>query len=565
VIAALLALVLGVPPDGGSYRPEKQGQPSRDTRAVATAPSATIAGVVTTDDTQPRPLRRARVMVVNGDSPPVMHAAITGDDGTFTIVVPAGTFSVSVEKDAYVPAGARADRPPRTTTVAVAAGETRRLTIRLSRGAVITGTVFDVDGQPAQGIAVAAFARRFDARAGEVRFVDIPVPVLPTDDRGSYRIYGLPAGEYVVAAQPDQTGSAAAGVRPIATMTRGAPGRRWLAPAQVFSPSATDLDRAARITVRAGDERSGVDVQLQYVPLVSVTGTAVAAAGAAPADVAMVRVGETSSSNRTARADDVGRFSFVNVPSGRYRIGARSAGPLGAQSIAVSDLTIDAEDVENLVLTPQPALRISGLILFRGDIAPPVFGTSTVNPFPLPILLNGYLPTTPMQVDGVRFTIEGLMPGPFRMGGNLTGLQKPIGGWWLHSVVASGVELLDASLDLTQNVSGGVAVYSDRASEVSGRVTMADGAPLSATPVIAFSTDRAAWFAGSRRIVGVLTDRDGRYAIRNLPPGEYRLAIAAAFERPGVFDPALLEELLPAATPFTIAGTERKTVDLGAR
>jgi hypothetical protein len=54
----------------------------------------------------------------------------------------------------------------------------------MSRGAVITGTVFDVDGQPAQGVTVAPLVRRFDGTSGEARFIDLPLPVLPTDDRG---------------------------------------------------------------------------------------------------------------------------------------------------------------------------------------------------------------------------------------------------------------------------------------------------------------------------------------------------------------------------------------------
>jgi hypothetical protein len=565
VIAALLvalALARSIPPEGGSDT-EEQLPPPRDTRTVATAASATIVGVVTTDEREPRPLRRARVMV-NGQALSTTETVITSDDGTFAIVVPAGTFQVSAAKEAYVPMGVGRIGPS-GATVTVAAGETRRIPIRLSRGAVITGTVFDVDGHPAQGVAVAALARRFDVRSGDVRYLQIPAPVLPTDDRGAYRIYGLPAGEYVIAAQPDQSGTPAANVRPIATMARSAPGRTMV-PAQVFSPSATDLARAARVAVRAGEERSGVDVQLQYAALSSVSGIASTATGGSRAEVAILRVADVeAASGRTTLADDAGRFSFANVPAGRYRIAARSVSPAGALSMGVADVTIDGDDIENLVLSQQPALSISGLIVFRGDSPPPVFGASGVSPVPLAIMLSDYAPSTPIQIDGVRFTIEGLRRGPFRLGSNLPGLRTPIGGWWLQSVVAGDVELLDAPLDVRQNVYGGVAVYSDRASEVSGRVTTADGTPLSGTTVVAFSVDRAAWFNRSRRIAGVSTDSDGKYSIRNLPRGEYRLAAAPGLERLEWFDPDRLEALLSGATPLTIAGPEKKAVDLRAR
>jgi hypothetical protein len=282
----------------------------------------------------------------------------------------------------------------------------------------------------------------------------------------------------------------------------------------------------------------------------------------------MVRAGDVqgSAAGLTTRADEAGRFSFANVPPGRYRIAARSTGPIGAMSLAVSELTIDGEDLDDVVLSLQPALTISGLVVFRGDTPPPVLGKSTATPVPLTILLSGAAVTTPILVDGVRFSIEGQAPGPFRLRGGLQG-ARPFGGWWLQSVLANGVELLDTQLDLSQNVTGAVAVFADRASELSGRVTSEEGAAVNGTIVVAFSADRAAWFAGSRRIAGVLTDRDGRYAIRNLPPGEYRLVATSAFDPLLLewFDPVRLEELLPAAVPVTIAGPERKTVDLRPR
>ena len=60
-------------------------------------------------------------------------------------------------------------------------------------------------------------------------------------------------------------------------------------------------------------------------------------------------------------------------------------------------------------------------------------------------------------------------------------------------------------------------------------------------------------------------DADGRYSIRNLPPGDYRIAVAIDLDPGEWFDPAVLERLLPAATPLTIAGLERETLDLAIR
>ena len=127
--------------------------------------------------------------------------------------------------------------PPRRG-VAVADGETQRVTLRLPRGAVITGVVLDVDGQPAAGIAVSALARRYIGTPGERRYLSGRARrVSPSDDRGVYRIYGLPAGEYVVAAQPQTPAVGFPGAE-VRTMSRGVVSDKGVILSQVFHPGA---------------------------------------------------------------------------------------------------------------------------------------------------------------------------------------------------------------------------------------------------------------------------------------------------------------------------------------
>jgi protocatechuate 3,4-dioxygenase beta subunit len=69
------------------------------------------------------------------------------------------------------------------------------VTIRMPRGAVLTGTVVDHTGHPLAHTSVAAF--RFAYQNGErrlARYRDVQ-----TDERGVYRLYGLAAGEYAIA------------------------------------------------------------------------------------------------------------------------------------------------------------------------------------------------------------------------------------------------------------------------------------------------------------------------------------------------------------------------------
>jgi hypothetical protein len=142
---------------------------------------------------------------------------------------------------------------------------------------------------------------------------------------------------------------------------------------------------------------------------------------------------------------------------------------------------------------------------------------------------TGVAPPAMQLLDGGKFSISGLTPGAYRpntIGGPPRGLQTPIGPWWLKSIAVDGRELLDAPLELRQGSENGLVTFSDQASEVTGSVKDGSGTPVARGFVVIFSADRAHWFVNSRRVVAVAPDAHGRYSIRNLPPGDYRAAVA---------------------------------------
>jgi hypothetical protein len=106
---------------------------------------------------------------------------------------------------------------------------------------------------------------------------------------------------------------------------------------------------------------------------------------------------------------------------------------------------------------------------------------------------------------------------------------------------------------------------SDEASEVSGTVRDASGAAAPDAVVVIFTTDRGGWFFNSRRVVGLRANRDGRYTIRNLPPGDYRIVASTDLDQGEWFDPSTLDRLLADAGSITVTGVEQQSRDLVIR
>jgi hypothetical protein len=335
------------------------------------------------------------------------------------------------------------------------------------------------------------------------------------------------------------------------------------------------------VTLRAGEERSGIDIQLQYVPLATISGIVSTAPGWNPANLTMARTDEVPGFDpvRSARADADGRFTFASVPPGQYRILARStlASPLttsgsplivppGNSQVAFADVTVDGEDVANVSFALQTEFTISGRIAFEGEKPPPPLADLRVSvPMTLTIANAGLAVPQVRLESGGTFKAEGIVPGLYRMFGNIQGLRAPIGAWWLKSLVVNGRDMLDAPLDLRQGTDQAVLTFTDRASEIAGTLTDAQGAPAPEAYAVAFSADRSAWFFNSRRIAAVRPGRDGQFSIRNLPPGEYRIAAVVDLDQGEWFDPAVLERLLPSAAAITLTGVEKKVWDIVIR
>jgi protocatechuate 3,4-dioxygenase beta subunit len=243
--------------------------------------------------------------------------------------LPAGRYRIAAHKVGFAPS-----MDPTTMQLFEVAGSQALdgVIVSLRRGGVITGRVLDPQGQPLPEAGVTALLKRLDSSQRPSGPVSSGMPLLmpfgqgQTNDLGEFRIFGLPPGEYVIAANvQSRFGDAATAYSAPTTMT------------STFFPDTADVNSALPVTVRSGETASDLTIRLITVPAFQVSGVVVDESGA-PVANAMVMLMDGSRGNDSflsltmgpqgmSQSDASGRFTFGNVPAGSYTV--RADGGLG--------------------------------------------------------------------------------------------------------------------------------------------------------------------------------------------------------------------------------------------
>jgi hypothetical protein len=532
----------------------------RDTQA-APAGSAVVSGFVTSDEATPQPIRRAQVTLTGSDQP-VFKTTFTDAAGRFAVKdLPAGRYTLAATKGGYVRAAFGAKRHDRPgTPVNLAAGQQMAgLTLRMSRGGVIAGTVSDETGMPAAGAQVRVLQYRMQQgervlmpATGGNAFGEV------TDDRGAYRLYGLPPGEYLVSATPRNSNigeirastdaeiraALAALQQPIVPApTAGQPLPPPREPvtvgfAPVYFSGTTSVTSAASVTLAAGEERGGVDFSLQLVRTAKIEGTVVVPAGFSPQNVQLTMVatgaqaapgvlGSTFLNRVTPGAD--GKFSYAAIPPGQYTINARLSGSppagrgggappetfefvmagggrqvvsggrpgSGTAYWATAEVTADGTTQSNITLALQPGMTVSGRLEFKGTRL-----------------------AAPADLTRVRVTLSPApSPGGFNVMASLPGAQVDASGRFTITGVTPGRYLVSGSAPAPAG--GGPGIYwTLKSAMIKGRDVL--DYPLEIGPGDDLNDAVVTFTDMAQTVSGALQDPSGR------PAPDYTIIVFAA-------------------------------------
>jgi hypothetical protein len=181
--------------------------------------------------------------------------------------------------------------------------------VTMTRGGVITGSVKNAAGEPLVNASVRALPlRQVDQKISAV--MSSTLSMRQTDDRGIYRLYGLPPGVYIVNAQSGISFSGGAGDERAPT----------------YYPSAAQ-GNAEEIRVQAGQEVSGIDITYRDEPGYVVSGTVTGMKGTEAAGSLTVMLTSASKGvlqqTQNLNPQSHGHFAFHGVPTGDYFLVAR--------------------------------------------------------------------------------------------------------------------------------------------------------------------------------------------------------------------------------------------------
>jgi hypothetical protein len=507
------------------------GQQPAVTSSQSEETRRSVRGRVVADDGA-TPLRNAFVALDGSGQPPVT----TDAEGRFSLVDPGQRgATLLVWKTGYA-------------ISRVGVGDA--VDVRLVRGAAITGSVRDDVSRPVSSVIVIA-GRRESIANGRLQFEG--EALAESDDTGAYRLFGLPAGEYVIgiAGMPVPPGRISA--RSMGAGVAGTP--------QLYYPNTPDLDQALTFVVSAGAEIGGADFAIPMRPtprerqanavqepdidsraFSAIRGRVTDAAGV-PMQSALIRLWTVGGFFSTAQTEtnDIGEYAFDRLEAGRYLVDATGGlgprlvhavfgdGPERKKSIQLKENAV----VENVdIVMPRTTTIIGRVVDEYGepleyvDVRPEYVSSSggrwRVGP-------TSSLPR--YSDDRGEFRLFGLTRGQYLISANAmprpgTGVPELSG--YVKTYFPGTPTPKQARSVEGEDVTGVEIVMRTRQGHrITGRAFATDGQPFIGEVALMPSARSGALATSTPQRAQAV---NGSFEFKNLPPGEYAVQAGTSYK-----------------------------------
>ncbi len=502
------------------------------------------------------PVRHAYVMLSgstrsrpSGPAASISRNTETDDTGDFVFAnLPAGSYYVTVDPvKAFV-------RPSRSKSAEVAEGQTAHMTFRVERTGAIEGRVADENGDGVLRVQVALVQR---INFGGYIKIDASGLSATTDDRGTFRIFNVPPGEYYVVASYE-------------------PPRRDIKPlprlgyANTYHPNSVTLDAARSVVVRPARTTERVDVALRTRPLVKISVRAVNSNGV-PLDkearLSLHRRDATflKTSMRLPQLPRDGTFIFDDIMPGDYYLIVASSQRL--EEAAYVNVTVADKDLSLNVQTNTGA-RVSGRVLVDGVPLTADSGVGYVSVWAHRSWAHlgisyAEVPRSELRSTD-RFELRGLR-GPMV-------LEANIGMGTLVSIKRAGQIIAGNALDLigTETIDDVVIEFTKKMAGLEVAITGTGAIDPEPVLIALFSDDPSLWAQDHLQYARATAapksgerTPDSHITLPSMVPGRYRIIAIPDPEISYPEDTAILEKLRPLALPVTLVEGQPAQISIG--
>ena len=438
--------------------------------------------------------------------------ATTDHDGFYRFAnLAPGNYSLTLSAPAFVVD----NKDSQSKVVVVGEDESiEGMNFALVRGGVITGRVTDAEGR----LLIAQQVKVYTVEGFERRRQDQPVyPVrdVQTDDRGIYRVFGLTAGRYKVAAGRTDDGynfnfSERATYR------------------QVFYPNTDQQAKAAVIEVSEGSEASNVDIALgRAMQTFSASGVAVDEKGMPvpnlPFEVQR-RLGQrTEWVNAFAASNSRGEFVIEGLIPGKYGISVsqyQSSGEMRAEPLSFD---ITDQDVGGLTVRINKGASLTGFVVLENEDKTLLSKLTEVQLQAFTRIQGGgtSYATSPIGPDG-SFRLAGLSGGTLNLSlGSMMSSESK--GFVITRVERDGIVTPSSRLEIKdgERLAGVRVVVSYGTATIRGIVKVENGSLPDGARLIIRVGKPGENITGFRP---TMVDERGHFLIEGVPAGTYELS-----------------------------------------
>jgi hypothetical protein len=539
IVLAVTRVAMATPPSAAD-RPQPVGSARLTGRVLASDNGGRVrhAYIRLSGHTQP----------TSGPAASISRSTETDNAGDFVFAnLPAGSYYVTVDPvQGFV-------RPSRSKSAEIATGQTVHMTFRTARTGAIAGRVVDENSDGVLRMQVAAVQR---INFGGYIKVDGSGLSATTDDRGNFRIFNVPPGEYYVVAS----------YLPRRLDINPSP---RLGYTNTYHPNSLTLDAARPIVVRPARTTERVDVAVTTRQLVNVSVRAVNSNGVPLDKEARLSLHRRDaafleSSMRLPGLPTDGTFVFDDIMPGDYYLIAATSSRL--EEAAYVNVIVADKDVSLNVQTNTGA-KVSGRVLVDGVPLTAAVGVGFVSVWAhrsWAHLGMSYAEVPRAELQGTdRFELRGLR-GPMVLEANVS-----VGT--LVSIKRAGQTIAGNALDLigTETIDDVVIEFTKKMARLEVAVTGTGAVEPEPVFLALFSDDPSVWAQGhvqyARTSAAPTFGERGPDSHMTLPPmvpGRYRIIAIPDPEISYPDDTTILEKLRPFATLVTLVDGQTAKINL---